>query len=130
MYHDSDYMIINNCSITCPHCTSSALLNTLSSRFGRRLNLCVLFIICGAACLLIMAVPKGGCDSSNPEGRQKGALKLLPLLSQILKLWLNGSPLLSCAPDISHLPPHQNYMPDSVPRLWKRKHLTRGDREL
>ncbi|XP_042881764.1 organic cation transporter protein-like [Penaeus japonicus] len=27
-------------------------------KFGRRLNLCVLFIICGAACLLILAVPK------------------------------------------------------------------------
>ncbi|XP_042224820.1 organic cation transporter protein-like isoform X2 [Homarus americanus] len=27
-------------------------------KFGRRLNLCVLFLICGAACLLIMAVPK------------------------------------------------------------------------
>nr|XP_027239551.1 organic cation transporter protein-like [Penaeus vannamei] len=27
-------------------------------KFGRRLNLCVLFVICGAACLLILAVPK------------------------------------------------------------------------
>lgn len=27
-------------------------------KFGRRLNLCVFFIICGAACLLILAVPK------------------------------------------------------------------------
>ncbi|KAK7085702.1 hypothetical protein SK128_014631 [Halocaridina rubra] len=27
-------------------------------KFGRRLNLCVLFLICGAACLLILAVPK------------------------------------------------------------------------
>ncbi|XP_071542407.1 organic cation transporter protein-like isoform X2 [Panulirus ornatus] len=27
-------------------------------RYGRRLNLCVLFVICGASCLLILAVPK------------------------------------------------------------------------
>lgn len=27
-------------------------------KFGRRLNLCVLFLVCGTACLLILAVPK------------------------------------------------------------------------
>ncbi|XP_053631579.1 organic cation transporter protein isoform X2 [Cherax quadricarinatus] len=27
-------------------------------KFGRRVNLCTLFVICGAACLLILAVPK------------------------------------------------------------------------
>ncbi|XP_071542892.1 organic cation transporter protein-like [Panulirus ornatus] len=37
---------------------SYLLVSWTMNKLGRRLNLCVLFIICGVACLLIMAVPK------------------------------------------------------------------------